>query len=282
MLVASALTLVTPTLTAQGKALDSLTVRLAGMSAVSGYEQAVGDSLAALLPASTRDAEGNVTLVLGRGAPRRLLACAVDEVGYVVGGVTSAGYLTLRRVGRAGTSLFDQQLEGERVTVFGTRGPVPGVVSVRSIHLTRDRTTRPDTPFLVDDAFVDVGARDRDEVAGLGIGVLAPVTRTKRPLLYGTGLLAAESAGRRAVCAAIVAAAQSATRVQGTVVVAFTVQSAYGRRAGLQAVVALRGPFTEVNEPTLPVRFPETAVETVSLAAVEALARTLEAWLRGS
>ena len=269
-------------LAAQRSALDSLAVRLAGMSAVSGYEQAVGDSLAAWLNGSTRDAAGNVILVLGQGAPRRLLACAIDEVGYAVGGITPEGYLTLRRVGRAPTPLFDQQLEGERVTVFGVHGPVPGVVAVRSIHLTRDRTTPPDPPFTVDDAFVDIGARDRRDVGALGVGVLAPVTRTKQPILYGTGWLAAPVAGRRSVCAAVLVAARSATRIKGTVVVALTVQSVYGQRAGLRAVETLRGPFTEVNEPTLPVRFADTAVETVSLASVATLERSLESWLRGS
>jgi len=269
------------TLATQGRALDSLAIRLAGLSAVSGYEQAARDSLAALLPASRRDALGNLTLVLGQGAPRRLLACALDEVGYVVGGVTPTGYLTLRRVGRVESPLFDQQLEGQRVTVFGTGGPVPGVVAVRSIHLTRGRTTRPDAPFTVDDAFVDVGARDPTEVGALGVAVLAPVTRTKLPLLYGDRLLAAPAAGRRATCAAVLAAARSATRVKGTVVVAFTVQTVYAG-SGLSAVKALRGPFDAVNQPTLPLRFRDTPIETVSLADVAALERALEAWLQGS
>jgi len=44
-------------------------VRFAGMTAVTGYEQAMTDSLLALLPGSTRDRIGNVTLTLGRGAP---------------------------------------------------------------------------------------------------------------------------------------------------------------------------------------------------------------------
>jgi putative aminopeptidase FrvX len=270
----------TPGLAAQASALDSLAVRFARMSAVSGYEQAVGDSLAAWLHGSTRDASGNVILVLGQGAPRRLLACPIDEVGYAVGGVTPDGYLTLRRIGRAPTPLFDQELEGERVTVFGAHGPVPGVVTVRSIHLTRDRTTPPDTPFMVDDAFVDIGARDPNDVGALGVSVLAPVTRTKQPILYGMGFLAGPVAGRRSVCAAVLAAARSVTHVKGTVVVAFTVQSVYGQGAGLRAVQALQGPFTEVNQPTLPVRFADTAVETVSLASVATLERSLEAWLR--
>ncbi len=79
---------------------ESLSVRFAGMTAITGYEQAVTDSLLTLLPGSTRDRAGNVTLTLGRGAPRRLVYCNLDEVGYVVGNITDDGYILLRRVGR--------------------------------------------------------------------------------------------------------------------------------------------------------------------------------------
>src|SRR5439155_2375076 len=77
---------------------ESLSVRFSGMTAVTGYEQAMTDSLLALLPGSTRDRSGNVTLTLGRGAPRRLVYCALDEIGYVVGNITDDGYILLRRL----------------------------------------------------------------------------------------------------------------------------------------------------------------------------------------
>ena len=117
---------------------ESLSVRFAGMTAVTGYEQSMTDSLLALLPGSSRDRIGNVTLVLGRGSPRRLVYCALDEIGYAVGNITDDGYILLRRVGGGARlyPLFDQQIEGHRVTLFGRRGAVPGVVAVRSTHLT--------------------------------------------------------------------------------------------------------------------------------------------------
>ncbi len=269
-------------LTAQGGGgVAGLAVRLASMTAITGYEQAMGDSLLALLPGSERDRLGDVTLVRGTGAPRRLATCALDEVGYVVGGVTDAGYLTLRRVGaRFSYALFDQQLEGQRVTVFGTRGAVPGVVAVRSVHLTRGRAAV-DAPFTVDNAYVDVGATSRAEAEALGIAVLAPVARAKRPMLYGNRLLAAPVAGRRAACAALAAAALARPHVRGTVVVAFTVQSLYAGNAGLAAVKALRGPFEEIKEATLTSRYPDTVVETVSLAEAEALEQQLVSWMEG-
>jgi len=260
---------------------DALAERFAAMTAVTGYEQVMTDSLLALLPGSMRDRTGNVTLTLGRGAPKRLLSCALDEGGYAVGNITDDGYLTLRRVGGVPRAypLFDQQLEGHRVTLFGRRGAVPGVVGVRSTHLARGRPAAPDPPFTVDNAYVDVGATSRADVAALGLAMLAPVSLTKRPHRFGNGLLAAPAVGRRAACAALAAAALSRPRVQGTVVVAFTVQSLYADTAGLKTVKNLQGPFTDAREAMLTTRYTGTAVETVALRDVEALVADLARWI---
>jgi len=263
---------------------DSLTIRFSGMTAITGYEQAMTDSLLALLPGSTRDRIGNVTLTLGRGSPKRLIVCSLDEVGYVVGNITDDGYLLLRRVGVSRTNaLFDQQLEGHRVTVFGRRGPVPGVVAVRSTHLTRGRPAANDPPFTVDNAYGDIGATSRAEVLALGVDVLTPVTLTKRPERYGdrAGLLATPNAGRRAACAALASAALSKPRARGSVIVAFTVQGLYADTAGLNAVKALQGPFDESRQVSLPVKFADTAVETVTLRDVNALVSDIVRWIGG-
>ena len=262
----------------------ALALRFGAMTAVTGLERAMTDSLVALVPGAGRDRFGNVTLTLGRGAPRRLVTCPLDEVGYVVGAVTPEGYLLLRRVGsRVAYPLFDQQLEGHRVTVFGTRGPVPGVVAVKSVHLTRGRTApgAPDPLFALDNAYVDVGATGAAATRALGIDVLAPVALTKQPQLYGDRLLAVRGAGRRAACAALAAAVLTPPRVRGTVVVAFTVESLYPPDPGVASVQVLLGPFEETKTVSLPARYPDTAVETVALREAEGLERQLVAWLEG-
>jgi len=251
------------------------------------------DSLRALFPGSTRDQAGNVTLTLGQGSPKRLFTCPLDEVGYVVGNILPDGFLLLRRVGgggggrggRTASPLFDQQLEGHRVTVFGARSAVPGVVAVKSTHLTRGRVateaSAPDPVFTVDNAYVDVGASSVAEVQGLGIAVLAPVSLAKRPQLYGERLLAAPAVGRRAACAALAVAVQAKPKVKGTVVVAFTVQSLYASNAGLASVKALLGPFDDIKTAALPARYADTAVETVALADADRLVREIVQWMEG-
>ena len=299
--------------------LDSLVVRLANMSAVTGLEDAMAESLAAALPGATTDRAGNVVVVRGSGAPTRVAVCPMDEVGYVVGGITPEGYLTLRRVGATPMGpLYDQYLEGQRVTVFGRRGPLPGVVGVRSIHLTRGRPTAAEAPFNLDDAYVDVGATSAALARALGVTLLAPVTREKQVQRYGADLVAALDVAARASCAALLGAAErlDAGNVRGTAVAAFTrrrqlswdgaafvvISRAPGASEG--DVVMLGAPgaadslgagavavtrdslpaaqgFQAATAWGLPTRYARTPVETVSLTDVAALAARLEAFLAG-
>lgn len=266
-------------LTAQAPPVDALILRFASWTAVSGLEQAATDSLLTLLPGSVRDRTGDVTVTLGRGAPRRLVSCVLDEPGYVVGNITDDGYLTLRRVGRVTATLYDQYLEGHRVTLFGARRAVPGVVGVKSTHLTRGRTAS-DQPFMLDNAYVDIGAASSDDVRALGIDVLTPVALTKRPHRYGPDLVAAPAAGRRAGCAALAAAVLSRPRIKGTVVVAFTVLNVErGSPPGLGTVKALLGPFDEAKEFLVAARYAETPVETVSLSEARSVLQQIVAWM---
>ena len=291
----------------------TIAARLAPLSAVTGYERALVDTLLRLIPQSTRDRAGNARVGLGGTRAKRLVACPLDEPGYVVGGLRDDGYLTLRRVSGRVSPLFDQQIEGQRVTIQARR-QVPGVVAVRSIHLTRGRAAPGELPFTVDDAVVDVGASSRAQILRLGIRVLAPVTLSKRPHLYGNNLLAAPVAGRRAACAALVAAvAQSRTRAKSLppITVAFVVEQELSQR-GLSTVANQLGPFEEtvvvdgrpgqrgalvqradtvlgsltprlgrVTVWALPVRYAGTAVETVALEDADSLRHRLVQWIGG-
>ncbi len=290
---------------AQAPSLDELAYRLTAMTAVSGFERAAMDTLLTLLPGSARDRAGNVVLRLGSGEPRSLIACPIDEPGFVVGGIRPDGYLTLRRAGPSPGPLADQQYEGQRVTIFGRKGPVEGVVGVRSTHLTRGRNVG-EAPFAFDDAYVDVGADSASQVAALGIEILAPVARTKAPQRYGQTLLASPVAGRRAACTALLEAAFTARPARGSVVVAFVVEQSFTRR-GLLTLGKSRGPFSSVvllegraGDPAklpaspdsaslggyevwgLKVRYAGTPVETISLDDATALQQRIVAWIGGA
>jgi putative aminopeptidase FrvX len=264
-----------------------------------------------------RDRAGNAVVVLGGGERRRLAVCPVSEPGFVVGGVRDDGWMTLRRAPGRVSPVVERQLEGQRVTVLGRRGPVPGVIGVRSIHLTRGRGTAAEGAFTVDSAYLDIGAATSADVAAAGIEILSPLALAKRPQRYGSDLLAAPVAARRTACAALLLAARRAIAEQGmvprgeSVVIAFVVeQDLLGR--GLATVANTRGPFSETvvvdggpgtpgavmrGADTLAARWPAlgtvtrwslggrymaTAVETTSLGGAESLRVALARWIGGA
>ena len=118
--------------------------------AVSGREQPAADFIAgrlAGLPVS-RDALGDVVLTVGSGEPRRLLACALGEPGFLVSGIQEDGYLRVVPAG-AGLqgALWTQSFEGQTVVIGGAQGWRPGGVVLPSVHLQQGGRALREQPF---------------------------------------------------------------------------------------------------------------------------------------
>ncbi len=288
--------LVVPT-TGNAQSVEDLAIRFAGMTAVSGYERPMADSLLVLLPTAMQDRAGNVVLTLGSGEPTRVAACPMDEWGYVVGRLRDDGWITLRRVGAGQPPLWDQMHEGHRMTIWTRSGPVPAVMAVPSTHLARGRASLPTTPFSSDDAYLDTGATSAADVADLGIQVVDPVALEKATHRYGQQRLAGVDAARRSACAALAAVAISNPPVRGTVHIAFTTESRL-RHRGLFTLINQRGPVTgtllldypirrtpetlgTVRTLELNSRYGGTQVETVDLTDLPGLMAQIRQWLNG-
>lgn len=221
--------------------------------AVAGREERARDFVRQRLqglPAEV-DRAGNLVLTVGSGAPKRLVTCLLGEPGYVVSGIEPDGWLRLFPSGEPSFApLWDQSHEGNVVTIGGSRGLVPGAVSVRSVHLEQEAPlpgTPPPHPFRISDAWVDVGAESADEVAELGIRLLDPVSLIRRPVRLAGGLLAGPSARQKGACVAQIEAARVLSKApgKGTTVFAWTVNDRLNPSA-LRHLVRTRGPFDEV------------------------------------
>ena len=168
-----------------------------------GYERIATDVIMRHYPGWTRDGLGNLALRRGSGSPRRVVACELDEPGFVVSAITEDGYLRVHTAG-SGMRAFPpwaQFIEGQRIRVMTHRGAVPGVAMVKSAHLNpRSSDTSTTT---VADLWIDVGAIDRAAVQALGIRMLDPVAREWPGWTYGADLLAGPQVAQRAGCAAV-------------------------------------------------------------------------------
>jgi putative aminopeptidase len=230
--------------------LDSEVEAFLLVPAVVGREEPAAEFVAgrlAGLPVQ-RDALGNVTVTLGSGPPRRLVACPLGEPGYVVSRILDDGYLRLFPASGAPTgALWDQAHQGQTVVIDGSRGQVAGAVVLPSAHLMQGRSAGPpEKPFGIDDAWVDVGAESAAEVAEMGIRLLDAVALIRRPSHLAGGLVAAPSARVKGACMATVEAARRlhSRPGAGTTVFAWTTLDLLNGK-GLEFLVRRTGPFDQ-------------------------------------
>src|ERR1051325_2565519 len=123
---------------------------------------------------------------------------------------------------------------GQRIVVITTDPAnaarvraIPGVFAVRSTHLWRLAPgASSDAPNSLDDLWIDVGARNRAEVASLGIRVLDPVFRDMPDWSVDDNVVG-PAAASRAGCAAVASAAGKTPKT-GTTTFVVSTQSAFG------------------------------------------------------
>src|SRR4051794_35085583 len=155
------------------------------VAAVSGRERPAADFIAgrlAGLPVQ-RDALGDVVLTVGSGEPRRLVACALGEPGFIVSGIREDGYLRVVPAGADLTgALWAQSFQCQTVMIGGARGWMPGGVALPSVHLRQGSDSPPDHPFQVEDLYIDIGAENAGDVAAQGIRLMDPVALIRRPM----------------------------------------------------------------------------------------------------
>src|SRR5207302_6929299 len=102
----------------------------------SGFERPVQDVVRAWARSYAdevrTDRHGNVIAVRNPGGqPRVMLAGHCDQIGLMVQYIDDNGFLYVQPIGG-----WDMQiLLGQNLTVWGSQGPVPGVVSRKAPHL---------------------------------------------------------------------------------------------------------------------------------------------------
>lgn len=134
------------------------------------------------------DLHGNSFAVVNEGgSPRIMLAGHADEIGLQIGYVDKEGYLFF-----AGLGGWDPQiLPGQRVRIKTDSGIVLGVIGRKPIHLLNPEERK--KVVKLDDLWIDIGAKDKDEALKLvAIGDAAVLdydfTELRNGLVVGRGL----------------------------------------------------------------------------------------------
>lgn len=140
----------------------------------------------------TVDVGGNSFATLNPGgSPRVMLAGHIDEIGLMVTHIDDEGFLYFGGIG----GWDPQVLVGQRVRLMGRKGDLIGVIGKKPIHLMkpdeRDKVSK------ITDLWIDIGARDRDEVLERGIRVGDPGVIDARLVELGGDLIASRSIDNR-------------------------------------------------------------------------------------
>jgi len=121
------------------------------------------------------------------GRPRVMLAGHIDEIGLQVTHIDEKGFVYVDEIG----GWDPQVLVGQRVTILGRNGDVPGVIGKKAIHLMspEDRTKASKTKEL----WVDVGVSSADEALALGLRVGDPMVISQKLLRLAGDLIASRA-----------------------------------------------------------------------------------------
>lgn len=141
---------------------------LTELNGVSGDETAVRnfikEKIEPYADEITVDSMGNlIALKRGSSAKRVMLSAHMDEVGFILSGITDKGFLEFKTVGGIDTRV----IISKKVTVG--KNKIPGVIGMKAIHLQK-RSERESVPEIKD-IFIDIGAKDKktaEEKVNLG------------------------------------------------------------------------------------------------------------------
>lgn len=149
----------------------------------SGYEQPiqklVRDYITPHTAAVRTDVHGNVIAAAGSAeGPRLLLAGHCDQIGMLVTYIDDEGFVYGQTIG----GWDPQQLIGQAMTIWTSKGPVPAVISRKPIHLLNELERK--QVVQLDQLWLDIGARDKAAAAGaVNIGDCVTLELQYRPLL---------------------------------------------------------------------------------------------------
>ena len=158
---------VTPGVRAQDKTVELLR-ELSNAPGPSGLEEPVRkimvERMTPLADQISYDGLGSVIAVEGKSGPRIMIDAHMDEVGAMVRRVTPDGFLRMQLLG----GWVDEALPGQRWIILGANGPVHAISTVRDDHLV----SNDEAAKLIDNhdnVFLDVGAKNAEDVTKMGI-----------------------------------------------------------------------------------------------------------------
>ncbi|MGM9969905.1 MAG: M42 family metallopeptidase [Anaeroplasma sp.] len=138
------------------------------------------------------DAIGNVYGSIGTG-PKVLAVGHMDEIGFMVRGITSDGYIQLGNVG----FVFSYGILCQEYTICTNNGFINGIIGKNPDQGKKQGNEFPD----VEDVLLDIGCKSKEEVVNLGIEIGNAVIAKSHFMLLQNNEILAKAWDNRIGCA---------------------------------------------------------------------------------
>ncbi len=219
---------------------EALLAELTEADGVAGYEReisAVIKSRFDKLGAVSKDKMGSLICELpGKSAsPKIMLAGHMDEIGFMIRGITPEGFLKFTPLG----GWWDQVLLAQRVRIKTSKGEVEGVIGAKPPHLIPQEERN--KMVLKKNMYMDIGASSEKEVEKAGVRAGDPaVPVSKFTKLSTNGAYMAKAFDDRIGCAVVISALSALKNSHpNTVYGVATVQEEVGIRGATTSVEAV-------------------------------------------
>ena len=193
---------------------------------------------------------GNLIVHKGEGRPKIMLDAHMDEVGFIVKYITEKGFIKVAALGGINTV----NVIGKSVILMGDKNDVLGVLGSVPPHLLKHDNASKNLP-TIDDLFIDVGARNREEVIELGIeegipSTFSPFFREDERYVFGKAF------DDRIGCTILAKLIKEIEVSKGTIYFVFSVQEEVGLRGATIASSKIKPDLALALEGTIAADIP--------------------------
>ena len=226
---------------------------LSNAHGISGYEGGARDIIAGYLEKLTDRVEidilGNVVGIKEGDGLKVMIAAHMDEIGFMVKHIDDSGFIRFTPIG----GWFSQVVLSQRVILHTGKGMVYGVVGSKPPHVMKE--DEKGKAIKIEDMFIDVGAKNKEDAKSLGIEPGTPVTLDREVVDLANNRVTGKAFDDRAGVAMMLRALEM-METDATVYAVGTVQEEVGLKGARTSAFGLNPDVAIVAEVGIPADHP--------------------------
>lgn len=197
------------------------------------------------------DAMGNMIAIRSGSPdyPSVLLDAHMDEIGFMVRGITSDGFLQFVGIGGHYAAIA----LGQRVLIHVKDGMLPGVIGSKPPHVMSQAERA--APIELDGLFVDAGFTSEKEAKAAGVKIGTPITYATEATRLRNDLVTGKAFDDRAGIVIVLEAVRR-TNFKGTIYIVGSTQEEVGLKGSKTAAYGLDPDYAIVADTTIPADHP--------------------------